>query len=128
MMIDAKRAGVLVESGVAAACAWCERLWESYDRTGVPACREDCGGPFVRRGFPRYKGPWGSDTVRFCFKCGRVATSMAEMNPRSGEIARVGICDDHVELFKEIVGTHKGAIIKEERMNIFDAFDRVGKT
>ena len=53
---------------------------------------------------------------------------MAEMNPRSGEIARVGICDDHVELFKEIVGTHKGAIIKEERMNIFDAFDRVGKT
>lgn len=122
-MIDADSANKAVKDGLVATCAWCERLWESRDRTGSLSCGEDCGGPMSGRGFPRYKGPWGLGRARFCFKCGAEATSMAEFRENGGASNMIGICEDHMEVLKEIVGSRRGTIVKEKKISILDLFD-----
>ncbi len=122
-MIDADSANKAVKNGLVAMCAWCERLWESYDKTGSLSCREDCGGPASSRGFPRYKGPWRQGRARFCFRCGGEATAMVEFRERDGERHMIGICEEHMDELKRIVGSQKGVIVKEKRISIMDLFD-----
>lgn len=122
-MIDADSANKAVKNGLVAMCAWCERLWESYDRTGVLSCREDCGGPASSRGFPRYKGPWRQGRARFCFRCGAEATAMVEFRERDGERNMIGICDGHIGELKNIIEGRQGVVLKEEKVSIMDLLD-----
>lgn len=83
----------LKSMGYAFPCTFCERMAAQKGRE-YPACEmENCGGPFVGRSFPMYKGPLTRATLATsCFRCGGEAEE-ALVLPDGGY---VGVCKVHL--------------------------------
>lgn len=82
----------LMELGYAFPCAYCEEMKVFH---GIaPACLvENCGGPFVGRSFPSYKGPLTRTTLAtHCFRCGGVAREAIVI--KDGGF--IGVCEAHL--------------------------------
>lgn len=101
MPIDVRRAEIAVKSGLAFACALCDKHWEGLDRNLQNCGVELCGGPLSMRDFPLYRGPLphGAWTA-LCFRCGEgeglqgfkvVGTSRA-----------LAVCKEHRSLLESV--------------------------
>jgi hypothetical protein len=116
-MMDLLMIERLVDGGLSAVCAWCEHFWRVFEQNlGREAhCGKDCGGPASHRAFPEYKGPMKGRFLEFCFICGKEASSGADINGKGC----VGICEEHVSKFKQMLNSKKGSpppIVKEREV------------
>lgn len=83
----------LKSMGYAFPCCFCEQMQVPRGRS-VPSCNMDkCGGPFVGRSFPQYKGPLTRQTLALnCFRCGDPAKEAIVV----ADGGYIGVCGTHL--------------------------------
>jgi len=83
----------LMSLGYAFPCCFCSRM-SFYENKSYPECKEiDCGGLFIGKSFPRYKGPLTKTTIAtHCFRCGKKAKEAIVMK----DGGYLGVCEKHL--------------------------------
>ena len=67
------------EPGLAFVCCMCLHMAEAYDK-GLKDCgKSACGGPLLGKTFPLYKGPMEGNLILYCYRCGRRADMIMEI-------------------------------------------------
>ena len=107
----------LRDSGICAICSWCERLWKAYDVSNASYCgRKDCGGPLLKRSFPKYKGPWNNKSL-FCFICG----NKSDHGVQVGKDGIIGVCEKHYDMMLKMLKDGTGNVkIREENARVIE--------
>jgi len=89
-MITKYMIDVELSTGLSFVCASCEHWHNAKSKKHKTVeCGQNCGGPLVGMGFPKYKGPFENSLSKYCFICGRDSCASIEINNRF-----IGVCNN----------------------------------
>jgi hypothetical protein len=111
-----------ISTGLNFVCSSCEHWHNAKGKGIIVQCGQQCGGPSVGLGFPKYKGPFENVLSEYCFICGRNADGSVKIGDRLlGFCKNVGpnkeTCLDKI---KRIVLGSNNVIVKEIVVNKID--------
>lgn len=114
----------MIKGGLCAICAMCEYFWNARGRNKNDIdCGKKCGGPVRGMTYPMYKGPLGNNIHTICFICGNYPDGACV---DIGGKGIVGICNEHIDLFKKMINSEKHVKInvkEKEVIKIGDMFN-----